>query len=234
MAFDGIALQRPGLYPGRNWKENWRSTGWRDLHSSHERRTRFIIQIMNRSLRALFSAKIINRYAHGCYPVEKSPFPIKIYEEPLFLVYSPGGGGGGEEGASGPELIPSSLPPPPATAATATPPTITASPRRIRPVRPASSLHASGLIQERLPPVATGDFQREGETSATKSPTEENSTPISAYCSYSVDRPDATIFGPRGPLAPPVEAHPEIKAVHKKPLIIFIASIVFSPCFSWS
>jgi len=146
-------------------------------------------------------------------------------------LYSPeGGGGGGGGGVSGPELLPPLPPPPspPATAATATPPTITASPSKILPVRPASSLHATGLTQERLPPVAIGDFQREGETSATKSPAEENLTPTSAYCSYSVDRPDATIFGPRGPLAPSIEAHPETIATARIQVIILITSIVSS------
>lgn len=72
-------------------------------------------------------------------------------------------------------------PPPPLDATAATPPTKTACPTKIRPVRPASSLHAAGFNQDRLPPVATGDDHRDGEKRATKSPAEVNCTPTSAY-----------------------------------------------------
>lgn len=134
----------------------------------------------------------------------------------------PEGGGGELESPVVPDGL--SLPPPlpPMVAAATTPPTTTASPNRMRPVRAASSLHADGFSQERLPPVATGDLQRLGDTKATKSPTEENSTPTSAYCSYSVDLPEPTSLGPRGPFTPSIEAQPDNNASDKAPLMILI------------
>ena len=107
------------------------------------------------------------------------------------------------------------------------PPTTTASPNRILPVRPLSSLHATGLSQDKLPPVAIGDSQRFGLTSATKSPHDVNSTPTSAYCPVSVTCPDDTILGPLEPVGW-VDAHPENSATAKAALITLIGFIAIS------
>ena len=112
----------------------------------------------------------------------------------------------------------------PLIAAAAMPPTTTASPSMILPVRPRSSLQAAGLSHDKLPPIATGDTQRFGLTSATKSPHEVNWTPTSAYCPAWVACPDDTISGPFEPDGF-VEVQPENNVSVKAALIPFIESI---------
>ncbi len=143
-----------------------------------------------------------------------------------------GGRVGGGVGPEGPGLdglgleepLPSSLPDDAATAAEI-PPTTTASPARMRTVLPASSLQAMGFSQERLPPVAMGDFHLEGAVNATKSPHVENSSPTSAYLAVSEERLWATSSGPCAPPGAVLPMQPATRSRIGSVQVVLIGSI---------